>query len=59
MRGLVLPGGSSPTVMAFPFSKLPGYPEEANTTETAQPGRNVSATASNRCSTQAFKGREG
>ena len=42
-------------VMVLLFSKLPGYPEEANTTETEKPGRNVSATESSRCSTQAFK----
>ena len=44
--------------MLFPFSKLPGYPEEANTTETAKPGRNANATESSRCSTQDCKVRE-
>jgi hypothetical protein len=32
-----IPDGTSPTVMVFPFSKLPGYPEDAKMTETANP----------------------
>ena len=42
--------------MAFPFSKLPGYPDDAKTTETANPFRMVIATESNRRSTQAYTG---
>jgi hypothetical protein len=40
--------------MVFPFSKPPGYPEDAKTTETANPCRVVIATESNRRSTQAY-----
>jgi hypothetical protein len=46
--------GSSPTAMVFPFSKLPGYPEDAKTTEIANPCRVVIITESNRRSTQAY-----
>lgn len=41
--------------MAFPFSKLPGYPDEAKTTETAKPGLVPIATESSRRSTQAYR----
>ncbi len=49
-----IPDGTSPTVMVFPFSKLPGYPEDAKTTETANPCRVVIAAESKRRSTQAY-----
>ena len=54
-----IPDGTSPTAIVFPFSKLPGYPEDAKTTETTNPWRVVIATESNRRSTQAYTRGEG